>query len=79
MRGEDAGFPAPALSDGKSRAPPAVSQDVTHPLDNPLWAALTGPQAHLAVRHGRAARYPADVRRSPPFPVRAGRGTTSRR
>jgi ribosomal protein S18 acetylase RimI-like enzyme len=34
---------------------------VTHPLDNPLWAALTGPQAHLAVRHGRAARYPADV------------------
>jgi ribosomal protein S18 acetylase RimI-like enzyme len=34
---------------------------VAHPLDNPLWSALTGPQAHLAVRNGRAARYPADV------------------
>jgi ribosomal protein S18 acetylase RimI-like enzyme len=34
---------------------------VGHPLDNPLWAALTGPQAHLAIRHGQAARFPADV------------------
>jgi ribosomal protein S18 acetylase RimI-like enzyme len=34
---------------------------VAHPLDNPLWSALTGPQAHLAVRHGRAARFPADI------------------
>jgi ribosomal protein S18 acetylase RimI-like enzyme len=34
---------------------------VAHPLDSPLWAALTGPQAHLAVRHGRAARFPSDV------------------
>jgi ribosomal protein S18 acetylase RimI-like enzyme len=34
---------------------------VGHPLDNPLWGALTGPQARLAVRNGRAARYPADV------------------
>jgi ribosomal protein S18 acetylase RimI-like enzyme len=34
---------------------------VAHPLDNPAWSALTGPQAHLAVRHGRAARFPADV------------------
>lgn len=30
-------------------------------LDNPVWAALTGPQAGLAERHGRSARYPADV------------------
>jgi ribosomal protein S18 acetylase RimI-like enzyme len=34
---------------------------VGHPLDNPLWTALTGPQAHIAVRHGRAARFPPDV------------------
>ena len=34
---------------------------MAHPLDNPLWSALTGPQAHLAVRNGRAARYPTDV------------------
>jgi ribosomal protein S18 acetylase RimI-like enzyme len=34
---------------------------VAHPLDNPLWAALTGPQAHLAERRGRAARFPVDV------------------
>jgi ribosomal protein S18 acetylase RimI-like enzyme len=32
-----------------------------HPLDNPVWAALLGPQAHLAERHGQAVRYPADV------------------
>jgi len=38
-----------------------VAQGVAHPLDNPLWSALTGPQAHLAVRHGRAARFPADI------------------
>jgi ribosomal protein S18 acetylase RimI-like enzyme len=34
---------------------------VAHPLDNPLWTALTGPQAHLAQRRGSAARYPVDV------------------
>jgi ribosomal protein S18 acetylase RimI-like enzyme len=32
-----------------------------HPLDNPVWAALLGTQAHLAERHGQAVRYPADV------------------
>ncbi|MFJ1807515.1 MULTISPECIES: GNAT family N-acetyltransferase [unclassified Streptomyces] len=32
-----------------------------HPLDNAVWAALSGPHAHLAERVGRAARYPADV------------------
>ncbi|AUG80090.1 Acetyltransferase [Kitasatospora sp. MMS16-BH015] len=32
-----------------------------HLLDNPVWAALAGPHAHLAERHGRAARYPAEV------------------
>ena len=34
---------------------------MAHPLDNPLWAALTGPQSHLAERRGRAARFPVDV------------------
>ena len=34
---------------------------MTHPLDNPLWAALSGPQAHLAVRLGRAARFLPDI------------------
>ncbi|WP_042381017.1 GNAT family N-acetyltransferase [Streptacidiphilus melanogenes] len=32
-----------------------------HPLDNPAWAALTGPHAHLAERLGHAARYPVDI------------------
>ncbi|MFD8076460.1 GNAT family N-acetyltransferase [Streptomyces sp. NPDC059718] len=32
-----------------------------HVLDNPAWAALTGPHARFAERVGRAARYPADV------------------
>ncbi|MFK0108948.1 GNAT family N-acetyltransferase [Streptomyces sp. NPDC091217] len=35
----------------------------SHVLDNPAWAALTGPHAHLAEQVGRAARYPADVAR----------------
>ena len=30
-------------------------------LDNAAWQSLTGPHAHLAERHGRAARYPASV------------------
>ncbi len=32
-----------------------------HPLDNAVWAALTGPHAAFAERVGRAARYPTDV------------------
>jgi ribosomal protein S18 acetylase RimI-like enzyme len=34
---------------------------VTHPLDNPVYASLTGPHAHLAERVGNAVRYPLDV------------------
>lgn len=29
----------------------------SHPLDNPVWGALTGPQAGLGVTHGRFRRY----------------------
>jgi ribosomal protein S18 acetylase RimI-like enzyme len=35
-----------------------TSDDV---LDNPVWAALTGPQAHFAEAYGQALRYQADV------------------
>jgi ribosomal protein S18 acetylase RimI-like enzyme len=31
------------------------------PLDNPVWASLTGPHACFAERHGQVSRYPADV------------------
>jgi ribosomal protein S18 acetylase RimI-like enzyme len=34
---------------------------VEHPLDNSVWAAVNGPQAGLAERRGRAARYRPDV------------------
>ena len=34
---------------------------MTHPLDNPVLASLTGPHSGLALTKGRAARYPADV------------------
>jgi ribosomal protein S18 acetylase RimI-like enzyme len=34
---------------------------VTHPLDNPVWASLTGDHAALARVDGSAGRYPADV------------------
>jgi hypothetical protein len=30
-------------------------------LDNPAWAALTGPQAHFAEFNGQAVRYRPDV------------------
>ena len=30
-------------------------------LDNPIWAALTGPQARFAEVRGRAARFHPDV------------------
>jgi ribosomal protein S18 acetylase RimI-like enzyme len=32
-----------------------------HTLDNPVWHALTGPQANLAIGHGLARHYPRDV------------------
>jgi ribosomal protein S18 acetylase RimI-like enzyme len=32
-----------------------------HPLDNPVWSALTGPHAGLAIGRGLARRYPWDV------------------
>jgi ribosomal protein S18 acetylase RimI-like enzyme len=32
-----------------------------HPLDNPVWSALTGTQARFAQRYGQAARYAPDV------------------
>ena len=34
---------------------------MTHPLDNPVLASLTGSHSGLALTRGRAARYPADV------------------
>ncbi|WP_163549411.1 GNAT family N-acetyltransferase [Candidatus Frankia nodulisporulans] len=34
---------------------------MSHPLDNPVRAALLGPQAHLAEGHGAVLRFPPDV------------------
>ncbi|NUR01187.1 MAG: GNAT family N-acetyltransferase [Streptomyces sp.] len=34
---------------------------MSHVLDNPALASLTGPHAHFAERRGRVLRYPADV------------------
>ncbi|MFI5972002.1 GNAT family N-acetyltransferase [Streptomyces sp. NPDC051452] len=39
----------------------APSPPDTRALDNAVWAALAGPHAHLAERHGRAARYRPDT------------------
>ena len=33
----------------------------SHVLDNPAWAALTGPQSHLAEVRAKAARFQADI------------------
>src|SRR5207249_1865873 len=38
-----------------------VRMTLGSPLDNPVWASLTGPHAHFAERHGRIQRYPEDV------------------
>lgn len=47
---------------GAAPARPGPLEDVgQHVLDNPTWAALTGPHVHLAEMHGRAARYRQDV------------------
>ena len=32
-----------------------------HPLDNPVWSALTGPQHHLAQGNGPARRFPPEI------------------
>lgn len=34
---------------------------MSHPLDNPVWSALTGPQSNFAVSAGRFSRYRPDV------------------
>jgi ribosomal protein S18 acetylase RimI-like enzyme len=34
---------------------------MTHPLDDPVRASLTGPHAHLALRQGAVLRYPPDM------------------
>ncbi|MFJ1754863.1 GNAT family N-acetyltransferase [Kitasatospora sp. NPDC088134] len=50
----------PAPSSAAPPADPVPPADAAL-LDNPAWAALTGPHAHFAERLGRAARYPVDV------------------
>ncbi|WP_375476440.1 GNAT family N-acetyltransferase [uncultured Jatrophihabitans sp.] len=47
-------------SDTEERGGSSASS-ASHPLDNPAYAALTGPHAHLAERRGNVLRYPADV------------------
>ena len=34
---------------------------MTHPLDNPVWHALSGPHRGFALRHGLALHYPREV------------------
>jgi len=46
---------------------------VSHPLDDPVRSALTGPHAHLAEWRGRVVRYPPDVLKfiAIPYPATA--------
>src|SRR5262245_53144232 len=46
---------------------------MTHPLDDPIRSALTGPHAHLAQWRGRILRYPPQVLRfiAIPYPATA--------
>ncbi|MFI0723054.1 GNAT family N-acetyltransferase [Streptomyces sp. NPDC021224] len=49
------------MSTSLEPAQPAHPAPPAHPLDNPVWAALTGPQAALAVTAGSAARFHPEV------------------
>lgn len=54
------GTSAPTLA-ARPPGAPTWSAGEAHPLDNPIWSALTGPHAGFAETVGRAARYPDDV------------------
>ena len=43
------------------RTPEPPADLAPHPLDNPALAALSGPHARFAERHGRVLRYPVDM------------------
>ncbi|MBZ6247489.1 GNAT family N-acetyltransferase [Streptomyces olivaceus] len=51
----------PVTQPTRLRGSATPADPAPHPLDNAVWAALTGPHAALAERVGKAARYPADV------------------
>jgi ribosomal protein S18 acetylase RimI-like enzyme len=51
----------------------SIEATSSHILDNPAWAALTGPHAHFAQRVGNAVRYHPDV-----APFHAVSGTDDR-
>jgi ribosomal protein S18 acetylase RimI-like enzyme len=54
--------PLPGPEAGLTEPTGPAEKATPHILDNPAWAALTGPHhAHFAERVGSAARYPADV------------------
>jgi predicted GNAT family acetyltransferase len=40
---------------------PLLNPPLPHPLDNPVWSALTTRQAHLAIGGDRARRFPSDI------------------
>lgn len=51
----------PRGSDSSGAGRAWLAGRVDHPLDNVVWAALTGPQAGVAQRSGDAARFPAEI------------------
>jgi ribosomal protein S18 acetylase RimI-like enzyme len=53
--------PAGTAVPGPTRSTGSAEPAGPHLLDNPVWAALTGPHRHLAERVGSAARYQTDV------------------
>src|SRR3569623_73855 len=43
------------------RAHRRTSRMASHPLDNMIWNALAGPQAHLGVSNGKARRFDPEI------------------
>jgi hypothetical protein len=61
MESPRAGHPEPHRGERHTMSVTTLDAGSSHILDNPAWAALTGPHAHFAERIGNAARYHRDV------------------
>lgn len=51
----------PVQSDTRSPVQNSIETSSLHPLDNPIWSALTSDHAHLSLGDGPARRYPEEI------------------
>jgi ribosomal protein S18 acetylase RimI-like enzyme len=51
----------PVARNRRMQMRPPKETKMSHPLDNPIWHALTGPHANLAIGRGAARRYKREI------------------